>query len=580
MQLTVDLELPRDLTASVPWGDDQRLFLVPIAVVSKEPRPSHVDVLNERGTRVQLFPREYNAKISAEALQRAVIALLDSDPATSGKKTRERVPTLKQMLSQLTTRDGLAAQFYAGFAVGQLKELLPNVDDTREGKYLSGLIEDLMASSMLWAPLTGTPGQLRSVRLDYHTTFNVSPIFLRPWRSFRRMRIPVELQHPSSFTVLRKLRQRPIDTNSRRTLRRLWNRLAHTVGFSAYELRLEKPYVQRTYSYHLEVTAPVGIDVRRVRFFGVVSWPQSEPGRVNSATTTTRGHLYFSNAERIGAGAMLIQLRVGARGLLFFSALTTALIAALLWLFAANARTTATNPEVTAQILLVAPALLIIFAFRQGEHALVARLLSGVRVLILASGVCAVAAAGADVGVRPFGEVAGAEWKSVGANWHYEAVVASGVAALLVIAWLSALTPMEAVRDGVRRACQVERRYAALAATLIVSQLVLALAMPSALSNRVASAIAIVALASLSGWIAGYGETTNSTLSRLPSTILTVSAVLSWAAGLVLYGLDAGAADWKSIQAPYELALGVLATVSILYAAIMQRAQEADAEHA
>jgi hypothetical protein len=574
VHLTADIELPRDLAASVPWDGPERLFMVPVAVVSKEPRPSHVDVFDERATRVQLFTREDNAKISVAALEKAAVTVLKDVPRPLTHADAERVAALKEMLKKLTLGNGWEAKFYAGLAVAQLKELVSTVGETPAGEHLFGLIEDLMASSMLWVPMIGVPGQPRSVRLEYHIAFHVSPLLWNLWHRFRLINIPIELQHMGAFELL----QRPLDTNTRGTLRRIWNRVAHTAGFSAYGLRLEKPYVRRTFSYHLQVKAPVGVDVRHVRFLGLVSWPDGETGRINKATTTTHGHLYFSKAERIAPGAMSIQLRVGGRGLLFFSALTSMLIATMLWFFASAPDATLGQKSVTAQILLFAPALLIIFAFRQGEHPLVARLLSGVRLLVVLSGVCSVAAAAAIVGVRPFGEVRGPEWRSVGVNWHYEAVVATIVAGLLIVAWLLALQPMETVRNVTRVFCEDGRRYARLVAALIAAQLMLAAVIPDpeglSLLERVGLALLIFGLGAFAGWIAGYGEVTDRKLSDLPATVLTISAIFSLGASLAYYGLDDHLMNWSRMHASYELCLALLVAVAVLYAALFRGERE------
>lgn len=440
--LTVDFELPADPQASLPWNGAERFYLVPAALVSKEARSSHVRVFDERGDEVQLFTRDENAEISAAALQVLAASALARTRATGSGK---RAQLIEYLLRQLTVENGVAAQLYAAMAELEIKGASGLDAGTR--RRLSALIEDLMASTLLWVPLIGVARQQRSLRFSYQTTFKASPVFGKLWQRVSIARTKIVLEGVSSYW----LEQRLLDTNTRGTSRRAWNRIARTTGFSSYELRLRRPAVQRAFSYHLQVESPGGVEIRRIRLLGRIKWFPGNQGHVNKATTTTRGHLYFSKAESVPLDPALIELRVVRRGLLFFPALVGILIATMLWFFAAHPRSAmAPNAQaVTGATLLITPALLLVFAFRQEEHPLLTHLLSGVRLLVLLAGVCSVAAAMAVVGIWPFGHIHPAghlpvmPWKSVGRNWHYEAILASIVAALLCMAWLLALHTVE-----------------------------------------------------------------------------------------------------------------------------------------
>lgn len=590
--LTVDFRLPEEKEAWCHWQGPNRLYLVPAALVSKEPRPSHVKVLDEHDGEVQLFTKDDNAEISAAALRAAATDMLakaylagkrrtpSSGDNDGAKLSSSRRPDLLlHLLRQLTVSSGVTAWLYTAMAEQVLlcDDMMANDDRDR----LLDLAKGLMASTMLWVPLIGVPGQMRSLRFEYHTTFKASPVLGKVWEKVRLTNTRIELEDHGTYT----LEQAVSDSNTRHTSRRAWNRLARTTGFSSYELRLRKPYLYHTFSYHLQVEAPAGVEVRSIRLPGRIRW-LDENGRVNQEATTTHGHLYFSKASSIEPGPALVELRVVRRGLLFFPALVATLISAMLWFFASHPQTAAVGNAgtVTGPILLITPALLLVFAFRQEEHPLLTHLLSGVRLLVLLAGVCSVAAAMGLVGIWPFGHFhtpgKHAQWENVGGNWHFEAIISTAIAGLLAMAWLLAFHTVDLVRSLVRKYCKKKKRYEQTAALLIIVQLAIGVAMHNrgtdAGFSLFALAATLAAAAALSGWLAAYGEVPN---CRTSATCLVASGFLSVIVTLSFLGLDLQLESWHDVSRGSILFLGLLAAVALMQAVLRHHAA-ADTEPA
>ncbi len=548
LELAVDIELPRESDASRPWGESQRLFVVPLLLVTKAPRLSQFELTDETGALVHTYRRSENESISICALEGAVDHLLPNAAAVD-------ISRLKDILGSTTRAWQQEAELYAGIAQGQLRKLAAGAVDKPGFSSLVDLARDLSASTMIWVPIVGLPGQRRTFRLTNHFKLQVPWVWLPLWRKilwlWRKLLrlstlVETERRKRSDIKHVYEWRERPKDANTRGTLRRMWNRGADTFGFAPYQLHMEAPYLRRTRSYHLQVEAPVGIDVRVVRLLSRLKKPH---GRVYKATAANRGHLYFSDASGIEPpAAALIHLRVGRRGPLFFSALTSTLVATMLWLFAEHAEAS-WHETAAASTLLVVPALMIVFASRPGEHALVTRLLSGVRLMMLLVGACSVVAAAGVAGILPFGQRPDNELLGVSYNWHVEAKIATAISIVLVLSWLLAFHGLERAREVMRAFCRNSVRYTVLAFVLVVVQLTVVHTMPTRAGHDgfehllLACVLALVGL--VCAWGAGYGEVNN---QRVASAMLAALAAVSIASVPVFFGYDGGWLSWRDLD--------------------------------
>jgi hypothetical protein len=412
---TIDIELPHG-APTCAWDGSQRLFLVPVGLVTKEPRASQFELLDERWAAVPVFTRHENAQISAAGLHMLASQQL-------GGVRNEKTKALAHFLSKLAASAGREAGLYAGFAAHQFEGLKDKAKWSEGDDRLLEVISALAANSVLWTPLVGLLGAQRTVQLLYHMEFKASPI-LKPWRPY----LTIAMEDADGTTLVYKNWREPPppESNRRKTARRIWNRIAHSTNFSAFQLWIQKPSIHDAFSFHVQVEAPPAVDVRHMYLLGRLAWPSQENGHVHKRAAGYRGHLYFSNASSIetesigdrdegrrplrpfseaGKPAVLIHLRIGRRGPIFFPAAIAALVTALLWLMASHPGSAFAHSGVAAATLLAIPAVLLVFAYQVGEHRLITQLLSGVRILTSVVGICAVMAAAVLFGVEPWGHV-------------------------------------------------------------------------------------------------------------------------------------------------------------------------------
>jgi len=188
----------------------------------------------------------------------------------------------------------------------------------------------------------------------------------------------------------------------------------------------------------MQVTAPDGLQIWGVRSDSVFKNRFGDELRLATVSEDTTTHLFASAARLERRAPIRISFRAQRRGFLNLS-LVTALFTALgLWFAQAHAEfaDNAQNTQTAAAALLVLPALLALFAVRPAEHALVSRLLFGVRALVFVSGLVAVLAAAALADVRP------SAWEDVSEAWIWYAAVASGAGLMVIVAWAAALRPV------------------------------------------------------------------------------------------------------------------------------------------
>jgi hypothetical protein len=540
MRLVVDIELPSDHGASFAWTAAQRLFVVPVTTFGKEAKPAYYELFDE-GANAPVSPREDGARLSATAIERAAAQALAGIEPGARKQ-------LLWFLRLLTLDVTPASGFYLAAFQERCSQLGLGSNPSSPLQNLLQLAVDLSRGSMLWVPIAGLPGELRSVRLEHHQKIDAPKVSL-PLRRFKEV-TPVKVTGQAKPWTLR---EQPHDHNRRGAGRRAWNRVAEQIGLAPFQLRIQEPYLRRTFSYHLQVESPLGIDVRVMRL-NVLVTNNGLPVDLHKSISCTRGHLSFSNATEIGfnAGA-LIHFRVGRPGPLFFSALTATLIAVMLWLFAKCPELALAHLSVAGPALLVVPTVLIIFASRPGEHPLISRLLVGVRIVVLFCGICAVAAASALAGVLPFGPFhavdpnvvfvdlrttpfgqmyatldGGHFWESVGSDWESEAIVASVAAVVLIASWVLSYEPLERARVKVRKRFGGGLLYGRITVGFLVFQValgeLLSLRDGPFAPWRTTIAVGLLVSMVLGAWVASYGEVTK---RRFDPVLLAVVAVVS-----------------------------------------------------
>lgn len=412
-QLTVDFDLPAQGAACVETlHGGPCVFVVPVVVLAKDPPVSRLDLVDEDGRNLPLLLRDENAAITGAAISVAL-----------EQETGVADPELERLFVAIAAGDEPIARAILAWLDETVAEDHPDVLGTPIWSSLREILEDLATRSILWLETSGRPGERRSVKLRFDTSLDLPSII--PRRSWTeqaelgtdRVSIPFELEHRG-------------DLDPRGVVARIIGRLATAFAFAPIDYWIDTPYLHRCQSYHLQISAPSGLDVRDLRLVGTIT--SRTPGREADPRIEVdrgEGHLFFSDADVEREAQAVVTFRVERRGFLSLAALSTALVAAMLWCFVGTHDQIGDDGrEVAGAVLLVVPAVLIAFVVRVGEHALATRLLSGVRMAVLLAGMCSVAAAAALGGVRP------RAWQLDDA-FKVDATIASVVAFVLSFTW-------------------------------------------------------------------------------------------------------------------------------------------------
>jgi hypothetical protein len=523
--LTIDFTIPSAQEAIVRPGSPGHLYCVPVALLGKRTPRSKIDFVDEDGRRLPLLSRRENALISVFAVREALTSAIKTDPPRA----------MDDALLGLIPQSGRTALFQFYLFEYAAKKELQQFTRSEAWRHIRRATESLVNDSIVWLPILGQPGERRSVRLAYQV--GLGPPSLIKQHLVERDE-PVSL--PEGEVVLQIPRPSGIDYSE--TMRRAASRIGVRLGVSAIDLEIRGPAVEGTASYHLQVDAPPGLELRRLRLAGKV---RARPGAeldVIPFVTPQGGHLYLAGHEVASPGPVLAALRPARTGLISQAALSCGLIATMLWFFAAHWEQV-TGPErapTAAAILLIAPALLTAFVYRPSEHLLAARLLAGVRGLVLLAGAMSVCAAGSLVGAVRLGF-------SPQDGAYIFASGASLAASWLMMVWVS-LLPWASVAESRRRWwTQFEVSRASWAAVTVLAALwagalLLVARTPgplSPLSERLENVIILVALAP---WpllfISGLGVSVvrgrSAVALRVGSFALAVLIALAGLAQLVL----------------------------------------------
>ncbi len=427
-RITIDVLLPREPECVALHDGERSLYFMPVTILAKQPITSYIDFVDEADRSLPLLTRGENATVSLAAVIEAGRRLSGEEPSRP----------LRRAWAEVVRRDGLEAALALLVADDLLTRRHPDVKEKPRYAWFMQALRDLAANSLVWLPLRGHGGERRIVKLRYDAT--AGPLKLRPQRDTT---IYVEAVLEDGLTHEFELTE-PGDWDPRTTLGRVANRIGNTLGLTAMSVGLTTPYIRGSNSYHLQVEAPLGLEIQRLSPFTRLRRRGSRqaPSQALVENDGDSAHLYMSGAEVSEMQPAVIDLHVGRRGFLSLSTLSGLLIVAMLWAYdiAAPINLANSHPEVAAAVLLVVPVLLLAFAVRLSEHPYATRMLLGVRVFMLTLGLLAVADAAAIVGVKPLG------W-GIHHTWFVYAVAGSIVSGVLVLGWLLALRTTKRVWD-------------------------------------------------------------------------------------------------------------------------------------
>jgi hypothetical protein len=391
-RLTVDLQLP-ERGGSLGRLDSERLYMVPAVVLRKDRPVSELDLCNEAGRSLPLLTRAENAAISGEAVVSA------AEKLAGGQIPKQFAARIRAVAAN---RPHAARQAYEQHASSASEAALRRILAHPQGPALDRFINRMIDHSVVWVPLRGRPGQRRLVKLSY-----VEP--------------PEELQY----------------------------KLSVRFGLRPASMWILTPSIPESGSYHLQVLCPQGVEVYDLEPVGRSVVRPGEQREYDAKPTPRGAHIYINSIRGEGEFAISLSLRIKRALYIGTATLASAFIALLLAGLALCTTQLAADPEALVPILLVAPALLVVFAIRR-EHPMVTTMLSGIRLLVLAAGVLPVLSALNVAGLRTIrlphiGQIACIPLPHVGqvalslhAWWTVWASIAATIALYLVGVWLHA----------------------------------------------------------------------------------------------------------------------------------------------
>jgi len=492
-ELRVDLELPAKIEGKWEKAPGEYLFPFPLVFLKKAEQRVEFSIRNELGEAVPVPIRKECDEFSARGLAHAASDLFKERRLSLGKKRLDALSArLEQSFSRVVgERPYQAAIILAKLreevgldeagkrlekdpaaagepTPGEGEHRLREVGVAWREAGLDEVLQMLVEHSLIWVLLKGRPGERRSIFIRERKELEARPVIRWAFG---------ELQESSRRPGVKKRRQRALEEievaeradevpNPRDALAigsNPYGRRKRTISFSALGERIGQPlawmpfefgfptiYAMRCASYHFELRCPPGRTPRDLRVAGgpalherasggEVEEREMPPGSRKTLTPGTARLDVPSDPERDLKGlGEDIWLRItvgigdGSFPVLWF--LAAAITAVMLWLLAdsnpefGGGGFANTEAQVLAGCLLVVPALVSALAIGSNEVP-VTQLVGGARILLLITGLSAVAAAAVLAGATPFG-------MSAESTWALYAMAATAATLPLGTSWL------------------------------------------------------------------------------------------------------------------------------------------------
>jgi hypothetical protein len=572
MRMTVDLDLPHDPDSGFGETAHGYHFILPVAFLDKTPPVNRLDFSEESGHTLPLRTKEENARINLRAVN-WLIADLPDPP--------KELLSLAEGMVKEDPSDALPYKIWMDEVL--LTEQAGSWSESRLWSKLHPLLSDLVDNSLIWVDLYGHLGQRRSVQYCYDRQLDRAPLIPRRGR-VSRYRLRLE-PHPDASPVERTFElELPGDDDERGFIARGISRGANALGLAPIDYWIDAPLARGCRSYHFQVSAPGGLDVADVQLRG-------RELAVNPDLTldSLGAHLYAPRCDAKDDYAepeVVVALRVARQGFLSWAAAIGVIVSALLWAFVIShshlklggqtqrpsARISG-DPSLAAAIMLLTPAVLLAFAVRTEEHALATRMLTGIRVLLLTIGLCAVLSAGALAGLLP-------NRGDLGEFWKIYATVATAGSLVLSLAWFLAHDVTDRRRPEHRRRSRSAVVWRILLGLLLATFLVgYGGLYPKRYPGEEGHQFIGLLMAGTGFWLAYTADSSRSLARRgrleVFPTAAFLGALLSLAAGVAAFG----ATPWSSSPAQswrtYASALFVLVLVTALWEAVLARREDA-----
>jgi hypothetical protein len=219
--------------------------------------------------------------------------------------------------------------------------------------------------------------------------------------------------------------EQPVRPKERRVpLLRAGAELLETIGYKTKRIDFDRIGIGQSESHHIEVESPEQLEIVDAALTGF-DFDTSERLHFEVRRADVRGdRVHMSQRER--SRSTVAALRVRLRAELFGLPVTAPALAIFtaVTLLVLSARASDVNKEGGAALLLLGPALLAAFVAQPGEHPMATRMLMGMRVAVVLTGLCSFVAAAA---------LAGDYVEKLDSIWTYTTVTACTLAGMLAI---------------------------------------------------------------------------------------------------------------------------------------------------
>lgn len=277
-------------------------------------------------------------------------------------------------------------------------------------KIFSGLTFDFQRLFMVFAPVSYEKGRRRLLKIQYEEHLvdpglkefeQVRKAMPRLAKHIRRSEDRAEGLKTDPAKAQREWIISESASNREGSRPSIYKKLKRGIGWLGKPLTFDLPGLGFGGSFHLEFSAPEGIQIRRGRLRAKRVTPPTPGLRPREefarryARNVSRCHLYLGRLLPGASGEAMVAIKPGSttivRGAALSSILTTILIACIFF-FADRDITRATSTVVA--LLLLAPGLIAAQLARPNEHPVTTGMLFGLRMLALAvAGVAVIAAA-------------------------------------------------------------------------------------------------------------------------------------------------------------------------------------------
>jgi hypothetical protein len=426
--------------AILTWGEDERFHYMPLALLEKAPLAAF-DLRDESGRALSLLTRQKNAAIAAAMLsalaQTTVWTSLSMSPCWNERGEAGRVPRdPRQIIVPRTLEDDLFRITYLPYesqddqhGAGDVLKSFPGprphtarpLDEWEWETSDGGATFTSNATEEEWRWLLIRDPRMRQLLRDMAHLWMVSvPIKDEPRR--RRLIKFCYQEHrlEPQFTLSRKVRESlgarrlgrslgrlqdwlealPRDTSPTEWIPRgrehalprdvsVMTKFRQALGWAGHVVEFEAPAVGEGGSYHLELEAPEGTQIRRATLAAVSGDEVLDDHRLRGARGLTRAHLFVGDIQPGSRGVAQVVLKPRTttivRSIAILSTLSVALLIVTRWKLDVLIDRKRGTAGTIFPILLLFPGLASGVASRSTEHPMTNSMLFGMRMMAVAT---------------------------------------------------------------------------------------------------------------------------------------------------------------------------------------------------